>query len=119
MTPETLNILYLAGAAVVGWWLRHSGTIAPSAPSAPPAPIGGPFLQSHPMFQQAAQALASLMSAVINPAATPAPAGGPAAPNVAAPLTLAEIESLLVSVLKQSQAPQSPPAAAPASQPAK
>ena len=38
MSIDLLQMLYYAGFALLGWWLRHQGVLGPSAkPSSPPA----------------------------------------------------------------------------------
>ena len=36
MTPELVQLAFYAGFTILGWWLRHKGVAAPSAPIAPP-----------------------------------------------------------------------------------
>jgi hypothetical protein len=39
MSIDVLQLLYYAGFALLGWWLRHQGVLQPpSGPAAPPAP---------------------------------------------------------------------------------
>jgi hypothetical protein len=37
MTPEIVQLLYCAGFAVLGWYLRHRGLMVP--PANPPTPL--------------------------------------------------------------------------------
>jgi hypothetical protein len=39
MTVDLLQMLYYAGFALLGWWLRHQGVLGPSAKPATPPPL--------------------------------------------------------------------------------
>ena len=46
MTVDMIQLLYYAGFALLGWWLRHQGITLPSTPPAsPPAPSNTPNQQ--------------------------------------------------------------------------
>ena len=36
MTPELVQLAFYAGFTLLGWFLRHKGVAAPTAPMAPP-----------------------------------------------------------------------------------
>ena len=68
MTPEMVQLAFYAGFTLLGWFLRHKGVAAPSAPIAPPvitpASTGG-----HVTEAAVLQMLESLL-AKLNPTAT-------------------------------------------------
>lgn len=88
MTPEMMQLIYLAAAAAVGWFLRHRGLGAPATP-ATPSPMTLPAnwqpnfqLQGpHPlldalstyMLNQLTQAIKQAPVAPALPTPTPAP----------------------------------------------
>ena len=81
MSPEVMQLLYLAGAAAVGWFLRHRGLGAsdptPAVPTLPPNwqpnfKLAGPHpvldVMSNWILDQLAQALKNAPPPALPPA---------------------------------------------------
>ena len=68
MTLDVVQMLYYAGFAVLGWWLRHRGVLGGD-----PAPAPAPAVPND------RQALLDLLKSLLDRLAQ-APAGGPANP---------------------------------------
>jgi hypothetical protein len=64
MTPELVQLAFYAGFTLLGWFLRHKGVAAPSAPIAPP--IITPATGGHVTEAAVLQMLESLL-AKLNP----------------------------------------------------
>jgi hypothetical protein len=68
MTPELVQLAFYAGFTLLGWFLRHKGIAAPTAPVAPPvitpAATGG-----HVTEAAVLQMLESLLAKLNPPAA--------------------------------------------------
>jgi hypothetical protein len=69
MSIDMIQLLYYAGFAVLGWWLRHRGIALPSAPALP-AP--GPQPAPAPNNQPDPRALVDLLKSLIDRLAVPA-----------------------------------------------
>jgi hypothetical protein len=65
MSIDVIQILYYAGFALLGWWLRHQGITLPGvpAPSTPTTPSNGPDQR----------ALVELLKSLLDRLAAPAP----------------------------------------------
>lgn len=69
MNIDLVQLLYYAGFALLGWWLRHRGLLAPSPAPAGPAASGAPPADR--------QALLELLKSLLDHLAQPTPASPP------------------------------------------
>lgn len=65
MSVDLIQILYYAGFALLGWWLRHRGIALPSVPAPAPTP------SSQPDQRALVELLKSLLDRLAAPPASP------------------------------------------------
>lgn len=76
MTVDMIQLLYYAGFALLGWYLRHRGIALPSAPT-PPSPA-----TLTPSNTPNQQVLIDLLKSLLDRLAVPATPAAPIAGNV-------------------------------------